>query len=287
MLFAEDGEAGLRLAQERHPHLILLDLELPLLHGSELCSRLKQDNDTADIPVVALTGRRLREFGGNANVLGYAYFLEKPASPVRVLKVVERLIGRPDQDQADDPAKPEVFKTEPGQLSQYPAQEPNDDLAALGEYLIAHVDRVVDRWEALARTEPWFVLPRDDRRDHLPDLVQAVARAALLSGQRNRRADVVGAAVLHGSTRRQAGCPESAIPLELHLLRRAITRELIDSAPPTEAVYTAIRAVDEYISIATNASLWGYFRAELEAQGIWENSVQKLNRGDQTAALDE
>ncbi|HEX6558157.1 MAG TPA: response regulator, partial [Longimicrobiales bacterium] len=46
VVFAEDGEAGLRIAAAEKPDLIILDLQLPLLHGSELASRLKQENDT-------------------------------------------------------------------------------------------------------------------------------------------------------------------------------------------------------------------------------------------------
>lgn len=289
VLFAEDGEAGLLLAQQRHPDLVLLDLELPRMHGLELCSRLKQDNATADIPVVALTGRRLKEFGGNANVLGYAYFLEKPVSPLRVLNIVERLIGRADEDQAEDVGKPEVFRSTPGpkEPPSIPLGENDTDLAPLGEYLVAHVGRVMDRWEELARNEPWFTLPPEDRLDSLPAVVQALARAALfkLDGPEARSA-VVNAAVEHGLSRRTQGCPESAIPLELHLLRQAITRELIDASPPHEAVYAAIRALDDYLSIATNASMWGYFREEIEAQGLWETTLDRLTGSSSEPALD-
>src|SRR5687768_13799778 len=94
VVFAEDGETGFRLAREQRPDLILLDLQLPLLHGSEVASQLQQGDETKDIPIVALTARRLSEFGGNATVLGYSKFLEKPVSPLEVLRVVEQLIGR-------------------------------------------------------------------------------------------------------------------------------------------------------------------------------------------------
>src|SRR5919106_1277285 len=108
VVFSEDGETGMRLAQELHPDLILLDLQLPLLHGSELSSQLKQDDATKDIPIVALTGRRLSDFGGNAAVLGYAKFLEKPVSPLEVLRVVEHIIGRANIDQAAQPNRPQL-----------------------------------------------------------------------------------------------------------------------------------------------------------------------------------
>jgi len=54
---AMGGEEGLRLAQERRPDLVLLDLMLPDLPGTEVCKALKRDDRTRDIPVVMLTAR--------------------------------------------------------------------------------------------------------------------------------------------------------------------------------------------------------------------------------------
>ncbi len=49
------GEVGFELARQHKPDLILLDLHLPDLHGSEVLERLKQDPATADIPVVVVS----------------------------------------------------------------------------------------------------------------------------------------------------------------------------------------------------------------------------------------
>jgi DNA-binding response OmpR family regulator len=54
-ILAEDGEAGLRLARERHPDVILLDLMLPDINGFDVCRRLRTDPATRLIPVVMLT----------------------------------------------------------------------------------------------------------------------------------------------------------------------------------------------------------------------------------------
>jgi DNA-binding response OmpR family regulator len=54
-IVAEDGEAGLRLARERHPDVMLLDLMLPDINGFDVCRRLRTDPDTRLIPVVMLT----------------------------------------------------------------------------------------------------------------------------------------------------------------------------------------------------------------------------------------
>jgi len=56
VLTAADGEQALRLAHEKIPDLILLDMLLPKLGGPEVLQALKQDQATARIPVIVLSG---------------------------------------------------------------------------------------------------------------------------------------------------------------------------------------------------------------------------------------
>ncbi len=55
VLLAEDGTAGLRMAQEGKPDLVLLDILLPGISGIELCKKLKKSLATRDIPVIFYT----------------------------------------------------------------------------------------------------------------------------------------------------------------------------------------------------------------------------------------
>jgi len=55
VLLAEDGPMGLRMSQEGHLDLILLDILLPGISGIELCKKFKKNPVTSDIPVIFYT----------------------------------------------------------------------------------------------------------------------------------------------------------------------------------------------------------------------------------------
>src|SRR5262245_21524810 len=58
-LEAADGKEGLRLARQRKPAAVFLDLTLPDMNGTRLLEALKADHATKDIPVIIHTARRL------------------------------------------------------------------------------------------------------------------------------------------------------------------------------------------------------------------------------------
>ncbi len=63
VLSAVDAESGLKLARERQPDLILMDIHLPEMDGLTATSLLKKDAGTAAIPVIALTAMAMKEEG--------------------------------------------------------------------------------------------------------------------------------------------------------------------------------------------------------------------------------
>ena len=98
VVYAEDGEAALRIAREQTIDLILLDMMLPRMSGLDVLKELKNDPKTAGIPVVVLSGLSCR----NRNRLlesGADEYLEKntlmPRPGENLLpKVLEDLICR-------------------------------------------------------------------------------------------------------------------------------------------------------------------------------------------------
>lgn len=83
---AFDGfEAG-RLVQLRKPTVVLLDIMMPGMDGTEVCRRLKADPDTAHIRVVAMTGYHTPEVEKKALAAGAQVLLRKPFSSEDVLR---------------------------------------------------------------------------------------------------------------------------------------------------------------------------------------------------------
>jgi two-component system cell cycle response regulator DivK len=75
---AASGRESIALAAERQPDVILLDLRLPDIDGTEVASRLRSDARTAGIPIVALSALRHAGESGALQAAGFAGYLEKP-----------------------------------------------------------------------------------------------------------------------------------------------------------------------------------------------------------------
>ncbi len=89
---ANDGEEGVRLALERRPDLILMDLELPVLDGWDASRRLKQDEATRGIPLIALTAHAMAGDEVRAREVGCDDFDTKPVDLPRLLSKMEALL---------------------------------------------------------------------------------------------------------------------------------------------------------------------------------------------------
>src|SRR5271154_2838434 len=78
VLQAGDGEAGIRAATEYHPDLIVMDLDLPGLDGWEAAKQIRLNDETAHIPLIALTAHSLVEDVRKARDVGFDAYETKP-----------------------------------------------------------------------------------------------------------------------------------------------------------------------------------------------------------------
>ena len=94
---AEDGAAGLRLAVEQPPDLVLLDVNLPGMNGFEVCRHLRSNPATAATPVIMLTAR-IDESDRVAGLdLGADDYITKPFSPKEALARIRAVLRRSDR----------------------------------------------------------------------------------------------------------------------------------------------------------------------------------------------
>jgi len=90
---AKNGKEAIEAAQERLPDIIIMDLSLPVMDGWEATRRLKADDRTRGIPVVALTGHALAGHSKGAKEAGCDSFLAKPCLPDQLVTEIRRMLA--------------------------------------------------------------------------------------------------------------------------------------------------------------------------------------------------
>ena len=115
LISAMTGGLGVELAQQHVPNLILLDLQLPDLHGETVLARLRKDPRTASIPVVILSAdatageiERMREAGADD-------YMTKPIDVAAFLALVDGILGSREEDRSG--AGPRGLDRHPGEGS--------------------------------------------------------------------------------------------------------------------------------------------------------------------------
>ncbi len=89
---AVDAEAGLAMAREDHPALILMDIQLPGMDGLAATALLKQDPATAAIPVIALTAMAMKEDQEKTRAAGCDAYIAKPLSYQALYAAIDSLL---------------------------------------------------------------------------------------------------------------------------------------------------------------------------------------------------
>jgi len=90
-----NGMEALQRALDDQPDIILMDLSLPVMDGWEATRRLKADDRTARIPIVALTGHAVAGLSEGARRAGCDAFVTKPCLPEDLVKEIRRVLEEP------------------------------------------------------------------------------------------------------------------------------------------------------------------------------------------------
>jgi two-component system cell cycle response regulator DivK len=95
VLSATDAEAGLTLARDEQPNLILMDIQLPGMDGLEATATLKRDDATGAIPVIALTALAMKGDEERIRAAGCDGYIAKPMRYQEFLATIAAQLARP------------------------------------------------------------------------------------------------------------------------------------------------------------------------------------------------
>ena len=102
VLEAEDGVSGLKIAREKLPAAVILDLMIPEIRGEDVCRQLRARQVTAAIPIIMLTAKAEPEQRVAGLELGASDYLPKPFSPRELILRLRLLIDRSQSSGAGD-----------------------------------------------------------------------------------------------------------------------------------------------------------------------------------------
>ena len=92
VLCAEDGAAGVEMARATGPDLILLDMSLPVMDGWTAARKLRDDPDTADVPIIALTAHAMAGDRAKALAAGCNEYDTKPIDFKRLMSKIDGFV---------------------------------------------------------------------------------------------------------------------------------------------------------------------------------------------------
>ncbi len=92
VISAANGAEAFELACEEKPDIVVTDFQMPVMTGVQLVEKLRQCEQTKDIPVIMLTARGFAIKDGQKEDLQISEFLSKPFSPKELLRSIEDIL---------------------------------------------------------------------------------------------------------------------------------------------------------------------------------------------------
>lgn len=194
LFLAPDGAQGLRVAEQVHPDLILLDISMPQMDGFEVCQRLRSTPATAATPVIFVTARDLRDDVVRGFEAGGVDYITKPYHETEVVARVETHL-RLSQLARQLRASNDELMQKNQELEQEIAQR-----KVLRGQLSVLSSREAERWglEGFVGQSPTIQRIFDDVR-----LMQENATpSVLINGESGTGKELIARAIHYGSARR-------------------------------------------------------------------------------------
>lgn len=91
----EDGAAGIQMAKEHLPSLILMDIQMPVMDGLTAMKAIRAEPETSSIPVIALTSYAMKEDKERFLAEGFDGYISKPIDKNAFIAAVLKML-RPD-----------------------------------------------------------------------------------------------------------------------------------------------------------------------------------------------
>jgi hypothetical protein len=144
----------------------------------------------------------------------------------------------------------------------------------------AHADTIAKQmvlaWRRIAETEVWLSLPPEMSFDALPNVIKAIAVAALNDHfLEDALRDILRYSAEHGLHRSQDGFQEGYLYTEYHLMRRTLWDYMRAHLEGAQAI-AVITRVDAAISLATMAGLRGFHQMTFVQRGDWPDALYRL-----------
>jgi len=92
VIAANNGVEAFDLACREKPDIVVTDYQMPFMTGLELIAKLREEEQTRDIPVILLTARSFAVSQEQQDTLGVASCLSKPFSPKELLKIIRDIL---------------------------------------------------------------------------------------------------------------------------------------------------------------------------------------------------
>lgn len=93
VLQAHDGKEGLDAARKHKPDLLLLDLQMPRMHGYQVCEAIKTDAKLSHIKIIIVSAKNYAVDQKTAKNLGADEYMVKPYNFANLIKTIKTVLG--------------------------------------------------------------------------------------------------------------------------------------------------------------------------------------------------